>query len=211
MRFFALFFCCALFCCSNSNSAENEKIESYTTKVSSQFSKKKSYNNTSDSRKNDEIIVQHSSSKCRMRLTCKINVLIRKSLSIDSLIIESDESIFLFDTIKQDSGNMTTDEEYDCFTIDYQAKMIGKSSLIIKSKQNQSVLASVEIIVAQYRQKIDTVFDIWVWSFQIIISLIMGVLLDTESLIKIIKMPIPVAIGFGCQSLFMPLVFDYSF
>jgi len=159
-----------------------------------------------------DIIFKQASTKCQMRLTCKINLSIRKSLTIESLIIESnDQNIFEFDSIKQEKINETIDEEYDEFIINYKAKMIGKSSLSIKCKQNQTSLASIDVIVVHYRQKIDIVFDIWVWSFQVIISFIMGILLDQESLIKIIKMPIPVAIGFGCQSLLMPLVMNIIF
>ena len=40
----------------------------------------------------------------------------------------------------------------------------------------------------------------------ILISLLMGLLLDIETLLKIIKMPIPVAIGLACQYICMPLV-----
>jgi hypothetical protein len=212
MRFFVLSFTLVYFCCSHSDSAEIKHIQINEIEESFQVSKENTHQFSSDNSPNIDIIFKQTSTKCQMRSTCKINLLLRKSLKIENLAIESnDENIFGFDSIKQELSNETNAEEYDTFTINYKAKMIGKSSLSIKCKQNQTILGSIEVIVVHMRQKIDTVFDIFVWSFQIIISFIMGILLERESLIKIIKMPIPVAIGFGCQSLLMPLVLNIFF
>ena len=40
----------------------------------------------------------------------------------------------------------------------------------------------------------------------LVISFMMGLLLDIDTLLKILKMPVPVFIGLGCQYVIMPLV-----
>jgi predicted Na+-dependent transporter len=40
----------------------------------------------------------------------------------------------------------------------------------------------------------------------LLISFMMGLLLDIETLLKILKMPVPIFIGLGCQYIIMPLV-----
>ena len=63
-----------------------------------------------------------------------------------------------------------------------------------------------DIIISSPQRLLDTIHMVYVIIFQTIVSIFMGLLLELKSLIKIIKMPIPVLVGFVSQYVFMPLV-----
>ena len=65
--------------------------------------------------------------------------------------------------------------------------------------------AQAGVIVTSPRRIIDSVFDIYVWLLSIGLSF-MGVIVDREAFLKIIKMPKTIAIGFACQYLLIPIV-----
>lgn len=66
------------------------------------------------------------------------------------------------------------------------------------------------IIVTTPERLVDKIQLVYVVFFSCVMSIIMGILLDTDSLIKIIKMPIAVIIGFLSQYVLMPLL-SYAF
>jgi hypothetical protein len=63
-----------------------------------------------------------------------------------------------------------------------------------------------DIIISSPQRILDKIHMIYVIIFQTIVSVFMGLLLDVKAIVKIIKMPIPVVIGFVSQYIFMPLV-----
>jgi len=85
------------------------------------------------------------------------------------------------------------------------ANIIGKAKLEISVKENTQKYEQ-NVLIMQPMRLIDIIFTIYVWGFSLLISLLMGVMLDIHTLIKIIKIPIPVGIGLSCQYIIMPLV-----
>jgi hypothetical protein len=63
-----------------------------------------------------------------------------------------------------------------------------------------------KVVITSPDRLIDTIQMIYVVFFSVVIAVIMGILIDLDTLIKIIKMPVAVIIGFVSQYLFMPLV-----
>lgn len=101
------------------------------------------------------------------------------------------------------------------FLIRVRAKLVGIRNLEIeyldqtssKNVQDSRVVKlEHRVIVTRPDRFIDTFQVVYIVIFSILISVIMGILLDVSTLIKIIKMPIPVLIGFISQYLVMPLV-----
>lgn len=68
-----------------------------------------------------------------------------------------------------------------------------------------------KIVITRPERFIDTFQLIYIVFFSTLIAIVMGILLDLDALFKIVKMPIPVLIGFVSQYLFMPLVFIICF
>lgn len=62
------------------------------------------------------------------------------------------------------------------------------------------------LVVTAPERLIDKIMLVYVAFFSCVMSIIMGVLLDTDALIKIIRMPIAVCIGFISQYVIMPLL-----
>jgi hypothetical protein len=155
---------------------------------------------------------------------CRVSVFVRKELNIDDLTIKSsDEHKFSYksiepcpsqpeidNTTKLDLGcilknNLTKEiiDNYNIFSIKLDANIIGKAKLEISVKEQKY---EQNVIIMQPMRLIDIFFTIYAWAFALSISLLMGLILDVHTLIKIIKIPIPVGIGLSCQYLIMPLV-----
>ena len=49
--------------------------------------------------------------------------------------------------------------------------------------------------ITEPRRLVDKFFDVYVWIFGVLISTLMGCLLDLETIKKLVKIPIPVFIG----------------
>ena len=63
-----------------------------------------------------------------------------------------------------------------------------------------------EIIISSPQRLLDKIHMVYVIIFQTIVSIFMGLLIDVTTIVKIIKMPLPVVIGFVSQYILMPLV-----
>ena len=89
-------------------------------------------------------------------------------------------------------------------------KIVGKAHVNFKYSSDKadekSTLFQLEVIVLRPNRFIDKFQDVYIIFFSVAIAICMGILLDPDALIKIIKMPVSVAIGFISQYLFMPLV-----
>jgi hypothetical protein len=157
---------------------------------------------------------------------CRVSILVKKELNVQDLTIKSsDEHKFSYksiepcpsqlettNTTKLDLGcilknNLTKEiaDNYNIYNIKFDANIIGKAKLEISVKDNKEKYEQ-DVLIMQPMRLIDIFFTIYVWGFAILISLLMGLMLDVHTLIKIIKIPIPVGIGLSCQYLIMPLV-----
>lgn len=156
---------------------------------------------------------------------CNIYLQVDENLNLDDLILESSSvAVFLFDSIES-CTNIDTNRSVECnslslnerndsrktFKISILPVLIGKANLSVRIKDlnnqyNHNHIINYNVIVSTPKRTIDLIFTIWTWVFQTLISFLMGVLIDRDSLIKIIKMPKAIFVGFFCQYLIMPLV-----
>lgn len=170
---------------------------------------------------NNSIILGKRDNKknpCRMfQPDCTYYALISRLIPQEQLyIFSSDEEIFTFKSIDKCDSNCSL-EPFESFNltrpnithimykITIKPGLIGGASLIFFRNSTNDQF-SWEIIINQPKRIVDRIFDVWVWVFGSLVSALMGVLIDRESLLKIIKMPKAVIIGFSCQYVFMPLV-----
>ena len=162
------------------------------------------------------IIFKDKIVKCQMyKESCNFHVLIKKPIDVNELTLKSeDESIFKFVSIEQCSNtnistsqnscgaiieyfkNETTQvnlDKFKIYTVVYSPVLVGFSALEFALKSTE--LISFDIIITQPRRIIDYVFDVWIYCFGVIISTIMGILIDKKCLFEIFKIPVPVIIG----------------
>lgn len=159
------------------------------------------------------------SDQCRMFYSeCTYQLLISRLIPISDLFIYStDIEIFNFTSIEHCETNCSLDpfEKYNLSWplkthVSYQIKikpgLIGAADLVFVRNFTNKEIARWSLIINQPKRIVDRIFDIWIWVFGTLVSALMGILIDRESLLKIIRMPKAVIIGFSCQYLFMPLV-----
>ena len=128
--------------------------------------------------------------------------LVDKILQCDNLTDEINNNEYFSECNKMHKSN-----KYEIYLIHLSPQLIGYTSLNIStSKDNKKISAKQLLVVKEPRRFIDKVFMVLIWVKGIIISLLMGILLDINTLKKLISMPLPVGIGLTCQYLLMPLV-----
>lgn len=98
------------------------------------------------------------------------------------------------------------------FLIRLKPKLVGIKNLEIEYTESENENSSLRlkfihrVIITRPERFIDSFQMSYIVVFSVLISVIMGILLDMNTLIKIIKMPLPVLIGFISQYFFMPMV-----
>jgi hypothetical protein len=168
-------------------------------------------NRTSHNRSiNNLVVIPINSTRCPMYgKTCKIPVYFQSDVKI--IFLSSDVRFFKY--LKIEACNKTeyktstfnmTDYTLKCILID--SIIVGKGYILMKFGNDSLIY---DVIITSPERIIDFVQQYFIIVFQTIISIFMGVLLDVETIIKIIKMPKPVLIGFITQYFGMPLVGTY--
>lgn len=168
------------------------------------------------------ILLKNEELKCKMFKKCRFDVLIRSDISLDLLSINSsDQSVFKFNRIslcsgqkcspKKDFGSLSLNNsmDYQIYQVEIQSVLIGKAALDF-NLFDQIKINSCPITITQPRRVIDIVFDIMIYTFGLMISLLMGILLDKKCILNIFKIPKAMFIGFFCQYLIMPLVIFFN-
>jgi hypothetical protein len=110
----------------------------------------------------------------------------------------------LFDTQNKKLEELLSN--YIMARIHVYPELVGRANLLLTVANNTFKYG---IIISSPQRFIDIFQQIVIITFSVLISTIMGILLDTTSLLKIIKMPIAVIIGFVSQYCFMPLVIPH--
>lgn len=164
----------------------------------------------------DLIVSKNEEFKCKMFKKCRFEVLISTDISYNLLNINSsDHKVFKFNRMSLCSGKgcsskkdfpvrLNASMDYQVYYLEIQSVLIGKAELVF-NLTNQTI-SSFHITITQPRRVIDIIFDIMIYSFGLIISLLMGILLDKKCILNIFKIPRAMLIGFFCQYLLMPLV-----
>lgn len=157
---------------------------------------------------------------------CKISILINNNMTdCDLDLVSGDTKIFEVKSIKlcqekcpsfeeyvkPNASAMFLQTNYKIYDIFLDTTLIGATTVQFSIKNGSSKETSFKdikypILILQPMRIIDKVFHYYAMTFVILISLTMGILLDVEALKKIIKIPVPVGIGLGCQFILMPLV-----
>jgi bile acid transporter len=128
--------------------------------------------------------------------------------SFDSFLSEQSSSS------KNSSSKLELESKYEMFAILMETELVGEYDITFKlnsrkaSDSLKQVFTQLEypILIKEPLRIMDLVFKVYIWTFIIFISACMGIILDIESLKKILTMPKPVIIGLTCQYLMMPLV-----
>ena len=150
-------------------------------------------------------------------LECYVNILIKKndltitpddisSSDTKTFTIPIEDSIKLCE-LKMDKNseplnncsfekfNWTLNEnrdEFSIYTVKLNVRIVGFSYLVFFANKPNEI--KYPITVTEPRRIIDIAFDWYIRCFQLMISLLMGILLDTEALKQLVKMPIPVLV-----------------
>lgn len=163
---------------------------------------------------------------------CQLNVLIKKTVQNISknMFQTTDSRTFTIDSIQSCeelanndiSNNFTNNikcpefaefnsllsdsqKYYSKFIIKLNPGIVGIDYLIFHPNEMSRKVQHL-VIISEPRRLIDILFDYYIRLFQILISFLMGILLDSTALFKLVKMPVPVLIGFFSQYGIMPLV-----
>jgi hypothetical protein len=174
------------------------------------------------------IFAKQPLTKCQMlKESCDIVLLIRSDLNTYDLVLESNAiDVFVYKSIEpctagsnlvQCSRQLNVSDfkdapvhfNYTLAVAKIKSVVIGNGSLLFYTKDDLTrsrELFRHNVLVASPRRPIDWALDVYGFLFGTIISLLMGILVDRDALVKLVKMPKPVAIGFVCQYIIMPLV-----
>ena len=190
-------------------------------------------NNPDLNRKDNLIVFNTKQTRCPMLAeVCYLNILLKSSVNLNELLIQSDnpkvaalktilpcENSISLQTANVKCQNVedffvvysnTTTENYIAYVVLLTTKIVGKANIFL-AFGNQTQISPLhqyqyKVIITQPERLIDKIFSVYVWFMQTTISLIMGILIDSKALLKLVKIPIPVIIGFFSQYLIMPLV-----
>lgn len=166
----------------------------------------------------DLVILKNDEFKCKMFKICKLDILIRNDFSVDLInISSSDLTIFKFNRLLPcsepkclsknyiNSFRINSSINYQVYHVEIESVLIGKAVLEF-NLNDKALINSCSIIITQPKRIIDIIFNVMIYSFGFIISLLMGILLDKKCILNIFKIPRAMFIGFFCQYLLMPLV-----
>jgi hypothetical protein len=153
---------------------------------------------------------------------CKIPLLIREDIDLREIKLASDQqSAKFYQLIKIeecDHDRILIDEcrnetfslveknltaHYKRAYIFVNAILVGRGFLFFNYSD---IHVRYPIVVSGPDRFIDRFQKVYVVIFQFVISLLMGLLIELKTVLKILKKPVPVLVGFFCQYLFMPLV-----
>lgn len=144
---------------------------------------------------------------CVMYTECRVDFLVEKSLEIahsydfettDDFVFTVDSTELCADEVKAfNDFNLPAEanNQYKCYSLKINTNVFGAAYLKVLDKRLKKDETNLLIIINEPRRIVDKIFDVWVWVFQVVVSILMGCLLDYETLKKIIKMPYPVLIG----------------
>ena len=146
------------------------------------------------SKQNELVLFKENKTQCSMYSNkCFLKVLAK---DLDSKSIKSEnEKLFTVISVTKcennsqlcpdyDYFNLTSDtEEYSIYVIKLDPISFGPANLTFLNEENK-IFHFVSI--TEPRRWIDILFDVYVWTFQICISIIMGCLLDWEILKQLV-------------------------
>lgn len=175
---------------------------------------------SADSSLDNQLVIFRNNTKCSMYTDyCELNVLVRTNAveDFDITFLESTDSLIFTvnstqkcETSSVDIGNNKTCLLPDEFKANYSLYIIkiipghfGAANIIFSAENKQ---VKHLVVITEPRRIIDLIFDVYVWVFQVVVSILMGCLLDWEILLKILKIPYPVLIGLCSQFILMPLL-----
>lgn len=201
--------------------SKNTNSNPSSTNIDNSINNIYNYNKNSNNN-NRSIIFLNNSTKCEMYdKKCFVKIILTDSSLLTSLKVKSlSRKIFEFKSLEACSFNTSTilnqckvfkSNLNQVYLLHIKPKLVGIQHLELEylthAEEDQQVVIQLhKIVVTRPERFIDKFQLVYIVLFSTIIAIVMGILLDTDTLIKIIKMPLPVLIGFISQYLFMPLV-----
>ncbi len=154
---------------------------------------------------------------CNMYTTdCYHPIHISNSSSItDMRLTTTDDQIFKILSVQacekhKHSVCMYPKNTANVYLIHIDALLIGKASVELSCVSSNCSTDSRNVIIKAPERLIDKFLQVYIVCFSMSVSLLMGIMLDLQVIKRIIKIPIPVLIGFCSQYIFMPLL-SYCF
>jgi hypothetical protein len=169
-------------------------------------------------------------SQCRMYTGdfCKIPVLIQANVHPYDIEIKAvqERQYFRFIKIEECSGRRhTLLDESDCGNQSFyfeqnctyssdriraylliDAVLVGQGKLILSLQNNETMEENHTVTVLRPDRFIDSFHTVYVAITLVIMSVLMGIIVDVKIILSIIKTPVPVLIGIFCQYGAMPAV-----
>ena len=102
------------------------------------------------------------------------------------------------------------------YVIHLEPVNFGNASLLVGFDINNSTLSvkhylNHSMIISQPARLEDTIFNYYSFVMQTLMSLCMGISMDSNSFISHVRHPKPFLIGFGCQLILMPMVIEHFY
>lgn len=149
--------------------------------------------------------------RCRLYdKNCKLVVDISERANFqEDRLNSSNFKIFRYDrphleAIKEQNGTAKSEEIYEIPLVTVQ---VGKANLIMTTPDGETTVIAQVIITRPYRG-IDVAFDVFLWVYCGLVSLIMGILVDRDLIKSVLtgNRQKEVGLTFGCQYFLMPLL-----
>ncbi len=150
---------------------------------------------------------QTNLTNCKMFETeCELPVLLHNFTIFNQFSINSDKNFkfFKFSKVLINNQSINNDTTYDAKIVIIPI-VVGKDSLIIRNLYNDQV-SNHRIVIISPDRLVDKIYYVYMFIFQILMSILMGILLTPAIMLRIVKTPLSVFVGFSAQYGFMPLV-----
>jgi hypothetical protein len=146
-----------------------------------------------------------NTTNCKMFDTeCLLPVHVNSVTLFNELRIDSSANFKYFKIIRIQINNHSTENQtwFDANVV-IAPIIVGRDSLLIKSDH---IEYRHWVVIMSPDRFVDKVYYVYMFVFQILMSVLMGILLTPAIMLKIIKTPLPVFVGITAQYMFMPLV-----
>jgi hypothetical protein len=158
---------------------------------------------------NEPFIFNSTTSQFQMNTrAAKIPIFIKRNFDLSGAFLNSSSSKFIMATsieYEKSAVNYTVPNGYALGFINLDANLVGKDVVevvyfqYVKNQFDQlellKIVSNHTVIVTTPSTTLDIILQVYGISFGIVVSLFMGILLDLNTILKIVKMPIPVVVG----------------
>lgn len=177
---------------------------------------------SSQSANTQVVLFDNEPSKCRMYTAfCIVRTALLNSLNASDVeITSSSANVFKYANISvlenftdyavfgYDSSTNDTQwqNSYNFYAIKIVPVLVGRAYLKLRDNVTNTSIGQQQVTIIRPMRPIDIVYDVFLWVYCGILSLLMGILFDKEIFFRIVAIPKEIALSFCCQYFLMPLV-----